>query len=328
MSLSAFTKALDAYLVSLQERQCSPSHVRTVAWRLGLFARAVGETDLSRISRLDIAEHLQQLASTRADGTMAGLAATHRAFWRWCHDAGHLDQNLGDRIKRYSYQPMVRRAAPVADIATVAAALPAFVAHRERHPRDVRDALLVSLSLDSGARLGAMGNLRRRDVLRALEAPVAAADGRLVYSVPSKGKTGMAVLEFCEETAHLFRLWLALTPSSADRVFVSLKTGRPLRRDSLSRAFEQVCRFAEVPVFRAHAVRKRNITEIIQTTDPETAQRYAGHKDLQTTLRHYKAGSAEQVRDATAGLASRRRGGHQFEQEMAQLFGLEGDARP
>ena len=91
-----------------------------------------------------------------------------------------------------------------------------------------------------------------------------------------------------------------------------------------------------MPTFRSHAVRKRNISQILTIDDPETAQRYAGHKSLETTLRHYKDIHEDQVHEAAAALAESWRdprphlhGGKLrgqkatgLDDEMRRLFGL------
>lgn len=320
-------EVLEKYLQKLRADGASEAHLRTVAWRLGRFVTPRADWGIGLVSRLDLAEHLAEMRRTRSDGTMAGLTSTHRAFWRWVRRKGWTKKNLARRLKRYSYEPAVRQAASAASVEAVARALPAFVEHRGRRPRDVRDALLVSLSLDSGARLGEMAELRWPHVQQALNQGVVAAGGRVVYQVVARGKTGMSTLEFFQETADLFRLWFVVAPApTGDYVFISLARHGPqgglLRRDSLARAFERVCRFAGVPVFRAHAVRRRNISDLIAEADPETAQRYAGHSELETTLKHYKEKADRQVRDAAAGLAARRRE-DSFNEEMARLFGLE-----
>lgn len=314
-------EAVSTYLEHLKERQSSQAHLKTVEWRLSQFLEGREDREVGDITRSELAEHFIELARTRADGTMAGLTSTHKAFWSFAEAEGWTEINVGARLKRFSYKPKSRRAAPAADIRKVALALPAYADHRGGRPRDVRDALFVSLSLDSGARLGAMAGLERRDVAAALKRPARAANGRLVYQVVSRrGKTGTSKMEFCEETAQMFRRWLKMIPATKF-VFVNINTGEPLRRDSLARAFERVCAYADVPVFRSHAVRKRNVSQIL-ASDPQTAQRYADHSSLETTYRHYSDVDEDDVLEATASLAERWRGVDAHE-ELRRLFGLQ-----
>lgn len=318
-------EALKLYLEELKERQSSQSHLRTVAWRLGQFIKPRADQPLASVTRAQIAAHFTELRETRSDGTMAGFTSSHRSFWRWLEAEGHTAENLGEKLRSFSYEPTVRDAAPLDDIQAVLAALWPFVAHRGQRPRDVRDALLVSLSIDSGARLGAMRRIRRSKVDQALRSARATRAGPVYDLLVVRDKTGTSHLRFFNDTAELFRIWLPLLPPAGDFVFVSLTTGQLLRADSLSRGFERICRFAGVPVFRSHAVRKRNVTDILEQADPETAQRYAGHRDLETTLRHYKQKKQGQVDEAAASLSAQRRRRAHFDNEMANLFGLDED---
>lgn len=303
--------ALDLYLDDLRERQCSQVHVRSVAWRVGCFVKGREERPLSSITRAELSAFFVELKETRADGTMAGLTGSHRAFWKFCLYQGWIDVNPADRLRSYQYTPQVRRAARPDDVATVAGRLFDFVEHRGRRHRDIRDGLFVSLSLDCGGRRNSMLKLRKPWVLDALGKPRVAENGRLYYEITARrDKTGSSQLIFFEETAELFEMWLPLVPPAArDLIFVNLNTGALLKPDSVSKAFARICGFAGVPVFRSHAVRKRNGSDIRFSQDPVTAQHYLNHKSLETTLRHYTDVGEDDVGNAAANLASRRRKG-------------------
>lgn len=315
--------ALDLYLDDLRERQCSLVHIRTVAWRVGLFVRGREERPLSSITRAELSEFFIELKESRADGTMAGLTGSHKAFWKFCLMKGWIEVNPADKLRSYKYAPRVRRAARPDDVATVAAKLFEFVDHRGRRHRDIRDALFVSLSLDCGGRRNSMLKLRRSWVEAAMRRPRVADNGRLFFEITARrDKTGSSQLVFFEETAQLFELWLPLMPPNArDRVFVNLNTGVLLKPDSVSKAFTRVCEFAGVPTFRSHAVRKRNGSDIRFHQDPVTAQHYLNHSSLETTLRHYTDVAEDDVGNAAAALASRRRGPSKKRVDLAaELF--------
>jgi len=301
-----------AYLGDLRERQLTAVHIRTVSYRLDQFAKARPPGQLiGQLTRADLASYFIKLREGKSDGTMAGYTSSHKAFWKFAKKAGWTKANLGKRLKKYSYKPVVRKAAPADDLNTVLAKLNDFVWHRNGRIRDIRDALLVSLSLDAGARRAAMWGLRRSDVERALRKPRRAKNGRVMYQVESYvNKTGTVTLEFCQETAELFRLYFERAPyTRLDLVFYSLTTGEAMKPASLSRAFDRACKFAGVPVFRSHAVRKRNGSAIIQDLHaPDVAQMYLGHQEIATTLRHYNDHDRDAVSEAAAQLASRRRG--------------------
>jgi len=304
--------AITAYLDDLRERQLTAVHIRTVKYRLGRFAqtRPAGQP-VAHLTRAILAAYFVDLREGKSDGTMAGYVSTHKAFWKYCKRQGWTENNLGKKLKKYSYKPVVRKAAPVDDINTVLAHLNKFAWHRDGRPRDIRDALLVSLSLDAGARRAAMWGLRRSDAERSLHKGRLAKNGRIMYRVDAYvNKTGTVTLEFCQETADLFRLYFERAPyTRTDLVFYNLTTGDPMRPASLSRAFDRICKFCGVPVFRSHAVRKRNGSAIIQELHaPDVAQLYLGHQELSTTLRHYNDHERDDVSEAAAQLASLRRG--------------------
>lgn len=318
------TGAITAYLDDLRERQCRPVHLYSVRSRLGHFESQFGDRSLDSLTRADIGQHITSLEGDRTEATMAGIAATHRAFWTWCHERGFTSPNLGSKLRRYDYTPSVRRAASPEHVEALAAAIPAFVDRRRGrtwYENDLRAGLIVSLSLDSGARLGEMANLRIDDVRRSLERPHWTPEGT-AYIVGSRGKTGTAQLVYFEQTASLFRRWLELVPSNARFVFVNLETGAKLYTNSLSRMFLRVCRFAGVPPFRAHAIRKRNICDIVDESGFAAAQQYAGHSNIQTTRRHYYEANQEQTVKAAARMNRRRRQSAEEASELAKLFGV------
>lgn len=322
--------AYDRYLNHLTNRQLSEAHIRTVKYRLGRFLKEtingndtpLADRAIKSITKTELSAYFIALRVGKADGSMAGHTATHRAFWKWCKKKGWIKKNPAKALRSYSNDPHIRKAAPESDVLKVIASLSAYIAHRHNRPRDIRDALLVSLSVDCGGRLRAMCGILRATAEKALSEPRRAQNGRLVYTVTvNQGKTGAVDCGFGQETADLMRMWLPLMPTSAKFIFCSLETGDQLLTSSASRAFERICKFAAVPVFRSHAVRKRDVTQIWKTIDSHTAQAFAGHADPETTRKHYKDADDAEVSNAIAQLAELRRGPDEA-QEMAKLFGL------
>lgn len=316
--------AVAAYLADLQERQCRSVHIRSVRSRLSHFSRKFGDRTVGTLTRADIAQHLNNLENERTQGTMAGISATHRAFWTWCHKQNWTDVNLGANLRRYDYTPSVRTAARPDHVEALVAAIPRYIDRRRGmhyHAHDIRAGLLVSLSLDSGARLGEMANIRVADVLQSLERPHWTQEGP-AYVVGSQGKTGSAKIVFFDQTAQLFTRWFEHLPQGAAFVFCNLETGRKMDRNSLSRLFPRVCKFAGVPSFRSHAIRKRNICDIVDEDGFAAAQDYAGHSNIQTTRRHYYQANHERTVLAAAKMNQRRRESALEADQMANLFGL------
>ncbi|MCB8945855.1 MAG: tyrosine-type recombinase/integrase [Ardenticatenaceae bacterium] len=321
-------KAFAKFLDSLRERQLSAAYVdEIVTYRLGRFVNPRSKRDIQTITRAEIGEHFTELRQTGlAEATLAGYTTVHKTFWRFCYRKKWVKQKLWKRLKRANFDASGPKAVPRAHLQKVIECLAEFATHRGNNVRDLRDALTVSLSIDSGCRLGELHNLQCGRVRKALERGEVTADGRIVYHITSTGKEGEVELRFYTETAELLQSWLNLMPDwgerSKDRLFINLFTGDPLKRKSLSRAFERVCRFAGVPVFRSHSVRHRNVTDIVEFVgDPKAAQVYANHADVTTTMKNYKEVQQRSADNAGAVLASRRRG-PAFDRQMAQFFGL------
>lgn len=312
------SNAVDLYLTHLLERNLSPLHVRTVCSRLRQFVYPIEEFPTDRrdcgvaaVDMLALHAHFRQLeASGRSEGTLAGYASTHRAFWTWVVENGWRCDSPAANLKRYSYLPKKRRAASPSAISLVIAALPGFVARHDYNPRDVRDALVVSLSLDSGNRIGEIRSLRRRSVEAALASGEVGENGRYRYQIIGTGKTGDQDLIFFNESADLARMWLNACPfPKSEFVFVSLRTGHLLRRETMGRCFVRVCEFAGVPTIRSHAIRKRNASDIqLIHHDPELTRQFLGHTSIKTTMMHYNDVDRDRVSAVASELASARRG--------------------
>lgn len=309
--------ALTNYTNDLNIRQCSPAHQKTVAYRITRFINDHPTAQINQITDLDLARHFSKMRQTRTDGTMAGLTATHRAFWKFCCLHGYITQNPAARLRSYTYTPNVRTPAPESSIATLIAAIPQFIAHRNQNPRDVRDALFCAIAIDSGARRGAILALRTNEARTSIQRG-RPANGRIIYEMWAKrGKTGAAKILFGEETAQILTLWLRLAPPS-DHLFCNVHTAAPLNPDVAGRIIPRLCQFANIPPIRTHAIRKRNVTNL--ATDPEIAQRYAGHKNLSTTLLFYRDKRESDVDTAVASLATQRHGDSNTHQVITQLF--------
>lgn len=324
---STVAEAMALYVEELDTNGASKPHIKTVRSRLKQFAVLAGARPLTEVKARDLQNHFRELGKKLSEASLAGLCSTQKAFWNFCCKQGWLTDSPAAKLKRYSYKSAGTKAVPEDHVQAVIDALDDFIAYRDEEPRDVRDALFVSLSIDSGARRGEITNLRRSRVEKALDNGMrlaktkagmkvqSSADDLVIYTVASSGKTGPTTLRFTSNTAALFRKWFKLVDKlfdpaiSEDRVFLSIWSGQPIRADSIGNSsFRRICTFAGVPIFRSHAVRHRNITEIIDLTgDPKVAQLVAGHASLEITLEVYNQTLEKHAVDATAQLAARRR---------------------
>ena len=311
--MKTLSNAIEGYVAYLESRLMSVAHVNSVRPRLKRVLSELGDKPMADISDLDIHRLFVSLETAGlAAGSLAGFKSTLRAFWSWYISTGLVTENptnvLLTNEHRYSFRPVHSRPAPVKDFQKVLAALSAFAAHRSDHPRDIRDAALVSLTADSVRRRGELWRLRRRDIEHALTYPLELEDGQLAYRAAANGKTGQKSVIFFEETAELLRRWLSVMPSKASYIWCDAATGERLRVDVLGIAFTRICKFAGVPTFRFHAVRKRDVTDIIaQTGDWKVGQLLAGHTDERTTQVYYNEVVEERVIASAAIMSARRR---------------------
>ncbi|MCA9935968.1 MAG: tyrosine-type recombinase/integrase [Ardenticatenaceae bacterium] len=323
-------EAKDAYLQYLHASGYSDSHMNTVAQRLNRFVAAFDSgIDVISISNLNVSAYFRRMErSGLADATLAGHLATLRAFWNWLVKAGEVNTSPLVHMKSYSYRPVRRQAAPLDDVIRVAQSLPAFAAHRGYHPRDVRDALIVSLALDNGGRVGEIASILLKDLEHALQYSRQTKNGRCVYRLPGRGKTGDQPLRFFGESAQFAQHWLDISPwPHAGHVCINLETGKRMTTNSVSRLFVRVCEFSGVQPFRPHALRKRNVSDLIQMTgDVKAGQLYAHHTSAETTLRHYDDIDQEYIDDVAAELAEMRRRPADLHQ-LNKLFGIGGASR-
>lgn len=314
------TRAIDDFLLHIEGRGGSLVHLKKYQFGLAklsdLGVELVGEVgakelhELSRSLKKDNGERY-------ADATMAGFHRAWKSFFAYCEERGWVEKSPARRLKPFSYLPKRDRSAPSEDAAAVLACLDQFVQHRNTNPRDVRDALIVSLSFASSGRLGEFWSLEKRAVINSLKRPrrVSVITGGAVSEIPvyeivGTGKRDDAVLMFYEYESNLFNLWLNLIPDHlynvSPFVFVSLATGRQLHKRTLSAAFDRICAFAGVPIFYSHAVRKRNVTDMLRDgIDLKTVSRIVNHANPLTTMRHYASVDRSDAQKAGGRLAAR-----------------------
>lgn len=300
--------AIGRYLDHHRDNGSSKRTVETVRWRLAQLVKFAGNVPLEKVTKAVLIAYFEHLIDTGlADGTLAGHKSTARAFFNWSKKRGLVKKNpakiLSSKRFSFSYSPVKSRPAPPDSFQAVIDALPSFAAHRGYNRRDVRDALLVSIAVDSGARRGEILNLRRADVLASIESEQG------IYHVQSRGKTGAATVRLFEATASLCRLWLAMLPEDHVWLCTSLKTGEKMDSSNLPKCLYRICDFANVPRFGFQSIRKRNIVDTIKASgDPKVAMLLAGHKDIRTTQRHYNVVESSAVDDTAAQLARDRHG--------------------
>lgn len=311
--------AIASYVRSRVAAGCSERTVETALRRLTRFADWLpDDPHLSDVAPSLVESYFLHLReSGLADGTLAGHKSSQRAFWSWLLAEGHTDHDpsaiLKTRRHSYSFKPVRSRAAHPDQFITMVNSLDAYVAaaaHRENRVRvtRIRDAALISLAVDSSARRSELHNLRRGDVVKALAEPRYTRSGQVVYHAPSTGKTGPMTVRWYFHTGQMLQRWLDEQDAAALWLWTGYVGTDRLRVDYLVGALKRVCNFAGVPLIGWHAIRKRNVTDIIeQTGDAKVGQLYANHADIRTTQTYYNDLATERVDSAAADLAAHRR---------------------
>lgn len=311
--------AIASYVQSRVVAGCSERTVETALHRLTRFAKWLpDDPPLSDVTPSLVESYFMHLReSGLAEGTLAGHKSSQRAFWSWLVDHQYSDHDpstiLKTRRHSYSFRPVRSRAAPADHFITMVNSLDAYVAaasHRENRVRvtRIRDAALISLAVDSSARRSELHNLRRGDVAKALAEPQYTKSGQVVYHAPSTGKTGPMTVRWYFHTAQMLQRWIDEQDAAALWLWTGYVGKERLRVDYLVGALKRVCQFAGVPLIGWHAIRKRNVTDIIEATgDAKVGQLYANHADIRTTQTYYNDLANERVDSAAADLAAHRR---------------------
>lgn len=161
---------------------------------------------------------------------------------------------------------------------------------------EARDHLLLETLARTGQRLGVVRTLRWKQVRDDLKQPI------IEFQ---RGKGGRVfTMPMAKELLHDFIVYRRMTrPDPEDWVFMSRKRG-PLSPQQVNRIIEHACRQAGVRVSSAHEFRRSAITNMLHAGVPfdVVSRDIAGHKNPQTTMRHYRGSESERVREALRGL--------------------------
>ena len=308
-------EAYAGYIEYLENEGLSDRHIETVSSRLHVFIYPTSDypddlrdMPVNKVVFRDIHQFFRTMRKCgRAEATLASQRSTQISFWNWCIKQGYRENNPAAKLKRWSSDPVVRRAAPAADVEMVLSSVEVYAAHRRYQPLDVRDALLVSFLGDNAGRLGEALDVRMAALKTALNSPKPLEDGGVCYHLPGFGKTGSTDLVFFDTTARLGHRWIQFGYKS-EFVFCNLKDSTRLTNSGASKSFTRICNWAGVPIFWSHALRKRNITDIIRMSgDWKVGQVYAGHSDITTTMKHYNDFERDRVDSQAYNLSNKRR---------------------
>lgn len=321
----------EIYFVSVEMRGVRDVTVTKYQWELSHFLERFGEREVEEVTFPELVKWLRNLrqpdGSRYAHASLGSMSKGIRSFYSFLHENNYIAENLTARLPRYSQSPAHRIAAQENDIIAILNSLDSFVEHRGGNLRDLRDALIVSFSISTGARRRTITELERKEVEQALEFPTVTYTSDVavkIYHVYTDGKGDKLLeLRFTESTAELFRRYLKKTRHvQSPKVFTATNYyAKPVSHHTINNAFKRVCKFAGTPVWLSHSIRKANVMAILDNSgDIKTAAGYAQHSDSTVTLRHYVTTTARRVDLAAATMEQRRFEEAQLMQEMAQLF--------
>ncbi len=320
----------EIYLHSIEARGVREVTLVKYEWELARFLANFGKRDIEDITFSELINWLRNLrqedGSRFAHASLAGISKGIRYFFKFATQKGYIQTNAAAGLPRYSQKPVNRLAAPERDVIKILNSLTDFVDQRGRALRDLRDALIVSFAISSGARLRNITELERSAVIQALKNPVVIYGPSMsyVYHLSAEGKGDkMLELRFSQSTADLFTEYLARTAHiTSHRIFLTDNHHpKPVSRYVINDAFRRICAFAGTKTWLSHSIRKANVMAILDNGgDLKTAAGYAQHSDTAITLQHYVYSSTKRIDSAAATMDQRRHEEAQLMREMSKLF--------
>ena len=291
----------------LQQRDLSPVTARGYRHDLDRFRQwlehrrgAAGEgVPLGRITAVDLINYRQHLVRVErlAATTINRKVQALKKLFRWAREIGHVKADISVDLR---FLPLGQRLRPPGlTSAEVQALLRA--AGQTRHGLAKRNYALVSLLLESGLRVGEVGQLSRGDLDmhdRSGRVRVRERKGRKAREVPLNSNTRRAL-----------RLYLAdrPQPQPEDYVFLSERGGKPLALRTVQATIAELGRRAGIrrlPV-TPHLIRHTFALRFLKHNPGKLLElaTLLGHESLDTTAL-YARPTAEQL---AAGVERSRR---------------------
>ncbi|MEL6528113.1 MAG: site-specific integrase, partial [Chloroflexota bacterium] len=252
---------------------------------------------LAEITPLDMNRYLNGIKGytfTSPDGeekhyaikTMSNHVKHIKIFFSWCvKDADLLDKSPARLLK----VPTV----PLTDTRSKAMSdrdLETLLTYTQNK---LREHAIIHFAADTACRIGALSNLRIRDL--SIDEPLVLDDGSSVYTAKVRLKGGnYANVGFSPKAARALREWLVRRPAcDHDYVFVTQRRkkmstdyiGTVLRR--LAKDIERDWNY-KLTHYNIHSLRHRMGHKMFDDrVNPALVQRKLNHASIETTLKHY-----------------------------------------
>lgn len=264
---------------------------RSYGYCLAPFVTAIGpDRDIRLVTYDDLLDYVSRLRKTVSQSSLVQYVQIIRTFFTWCVRIRYLDFSPAAAltVRRPPEDPTLSRAMPPE-------VLEMLEERFRSHPRNYAILLFIA---QTGCRIGAVATLTIEHLKL---------DQRMAM-VLEKGSRYYWVY-FEEEAAEALRRWLEVRPKAVhDFVFVDERSGRPLKRNSLSSIIRRATQdMLGGKGYGAHSIRHLCIADLVEIQeDPHTMQFKLGHKKLTTTMK-YMPRSNPHVPAATSRLVAYRR---------------------
>lgn len=263
------TVAIQEFLIAQEADGSSPATLRWYRSLLHKFEVFVGDVELEQVSTARIRDYIIMVRRDYRPDTAHGHVRSQHKFWRWC--ATEYDLKNPMRNIRYPAQPKQEqpKAAATSDIRRL------FDAIDTNSIIGVRDRAILSLLLDTGARVGGISTLTIANLQHR----------RCV--VVEKGANTRAVV-FTSFTENWLNEWLAIR-APVEPVFYNLRTLRPLTVSGVQQIFTRLKIKAGIHGrVNPHSFRHAFAREyLLAGGDLSTLSRLMGHRDISTTAAFY-----------------------------------------
>jgi site-specific recombinase XerD len=284
------------YLVSLDR---SPATVRGYLTDLTVFSRWL-ERDLATLEPADVREYrLVLLKNGAAAQTVNRKLASLAAFGSWAVQAGVLASNPALNVKSVETVALAPKWLDKKERnALIQALKDDLQKSRIRYPRlwvlRLRDAVVVTLLLNTGLRVSEVANLRVCDIFlseRKASLTVRAGKGGKQRSVPINS-----------EARRLLDEWFSVRPDSGSEMLFIGQRGEPMQVRSVQIAVARYAKLAGLDNVTPHVCRHTFAKALLDNgVTLEKVAALLGHESLDTT-RIYVTPGEKDLQDAVAGL--------------------------
>jgi integrase/recombinase XerC len=290
---------LTEFSTYLQALDRSPATVRGYLNDLTVFSRWL-ERDLASLTPADVREYRASLLNAGAAATTVNrkLAAI-AAFGSWAAQAGLVSNNPALNVKSVGLAPQAPKWLDKKQrMNLIQAARDDLQKARLRYPRlwvlRLRDAVVVTLLLNTGLRVSELTQLKLGDLLLT--------ERKSTLTVRAGKGTKQRVLPLNKDARTMLEQWLAVRPQITDDALFVGQRGEKLQVRSVQCAVSRLAELAGLQEVTPHTCRHSFAKSLIDSgVTLEKVAALLGHESLDTT-RLYVTPGEKDLEQAVAGL--------------------------